>query len=995
MAAPTVSLYVPTVSATRMAPCPVSARVDFGAVNKSIRNANYTWASVNSGDTAGPYQVSADNLDGFETIDQSVQWFTGASFSLAAWVDIWRDNSDSVRTVGMWIFDGVTVPSGKAIVDAYMEVYGGNSGGAIQGTAYCEDVDNSADFSTTADIVNRTRTTANVSVTVPTTNNTWLTIPDLAPIIQERYDRSGELDATNVGIILEAPTGGSQLGRSNAYPNSEGSSFTAKLYIEYADAPLLDEYKLGTTLANLTDSGTTPTNIIVRENGSIMPEGTVGSLASGEWGQSGGELYVRLSDDADPESKATDYLDITFDVTLSGQGGSTNVGGSSPGWTSSTGSEYTLDTAVDQLAASVPNHCRLRLKEGSGLSGAHLDRGAAGSLAAGEFDIVGETLHVRLSDSSNPDSASASDVVLEYELYPSALHIAWEVNSSGSGVGNWGSRYRYSTDPRSETSSQQIDHAGKQSSGNGPCGMGYVWCFDVADTYTISATVTNTDGDATTETSSGIDVAADSRTYYTVGSGQDYASVVAAVADLTGTDDIGLTVDDGHTENATAGQIISDDNWRIHTETTSGTKPVLTYSDATDTGFVDFFDITGENFVSERIALAESTGNTGNGTGGTIAINGWNVTGINSAFIEGEIQGDASTYRLYSGYVTDGCVGMLVLNCETEYTYGYSVIRGNTTSADTVAVLGCTFGPSSNESVIRILGGTVYFTVAWNDITGDQSKSNIRVFGGRWGTIYGNSGVDGDNWVGSQLATTIAVRNMRIESNKFTGIISAAGILAGIIQGVDGVFACNNLAKSTADAYLSLGNNLEEESSGEGYKKRGISLSHNTIVGEDGFAGEDFLLGGTTNGQIYHGRNRVVNNLFVHEDPADKTGYFVDVGTGIATYTGNVWPATQTNLTAFAHIYTGVNGSGGAYTGSPADLSAWNALSFVGTDTETDVTLDADLIPDSPTTVTTEPGVHYDYFGNARDSTSYAGAVIAANPSSGGTNRNLLLLGVG
>lgn len=47
------------------------------------------------------------------------------------------------------------------------------------------------------------------------------------------------------------------------------------------------------------------------EDGSTMPYGTVGSLAAGEWGYSGGYIYVRLSDSADPDGKAADFVEMT------------------------------------------------------------------------------------------------------------------------------------------------------------------------------------------------------------------------------------------------------------------------------------------------------------------------------------------------------------------------------------------------------------------------------------------------------------------------------------------------------------------------------------------------------------------------------------------------------------------------------------------------------------------------------------------------------------
>lgn len=74
-----------------------------------------------------------------------------------------------------------------------------------------------------------------------------------------------------------------------------------------------NEYYLTLFNDNLPDL---PTPVEVRENGSAMTEGTAGSLSAGEYDIADNDtlgsntLYVRLSDGADPDSKANTFLEV-------------------------------------------------------------------------------------------------------------------------------------------------------------------------------------------------------------------------------------------------------------------------------------------------------------------------------------------------------------------------------------------------------------------------------------------------------------------------------------------------------------------------------------------------------------------------------------------------------------------------------------------------------------------------------------------------------------
>ncbi len=73
-------------------------------------------------------------------------------------------------------------------------------------------------------------------------------------------------------------------------------------------------YYLGGTI------GTHPNAVLI--NGEVASEGTAGTLSAGSWGYGDNDglgidtLYVRLSDDTDPDSKGADYVKCSEPLTL-------------------------------------------------------------------------------------------------------------------------------------------------------------------------------------------------------------------------------------------------------------------------------------------------------------------------------------------------------------------------------------------------------------------------------------------------------------------------------------------------------------------------------------------------------------------------------------------------------------------------------------------------------------------------------------------------------
>jgi len=111
------------------------------------------------------------------------------------------DNS-ATRYRGMFIKDNITIPQGStinsAVISGYVYIYDDPNL-----DIYCEDVDDSDDFTGTADINSRVRTTASVEwVATNIGTNAYKDSPDFASAVQEVVDRAGFSSGNSIGVIM-------------------------------------------------------------------------------------------------------------------------------------------------------------------------------------------------------------------------------------------------------------------------------------------------------------------------------------------------------------------------------------------------------------------------------------------------------------------------------------------------------------------------------------------------------------------------------------------------------------------------------------------------------------------------------------------------------------------------------------------------------------------------------------------------------------------------
>jgi len=159
---------------------------------------------------------------------------------------------------GVFRFDGVSIPQGTVISNAYLRVQAyengsGNSKFTVQG----EDYDNSDPLYSGEYLASRTRTTASVTWTIASawTMDSYYTSPDLKTIVQEVVNRSGWTSGNALTIHLRnaLSSGGYQLPFSKEGAAVWGGS-AAELIVTYAGAVVADGLKSENYIPGATNS---------------------------------------------------------------------------------------------------------------------------------------------------------------------------------------------------------------------------------------------------------------------------------------------------------------------------------------------------------------------------------------------------------------------------------------------------------------------------------------------------------------------------------------------------------------------------------------------------------------------------------------------------------------------------------------------------------------------------------------------------------------------
>lgn len=130
---------------------------------------------------------------------------------------------------------GITIPAGAKITSAYVSFRFYNcSGTPPKCTLYFEDAANPSAISSPSDGNGRVKTTANISVTGPTSGEWWNT-GSIVSIIQELVDSYDYSSGAAMQMIIDGVPSSNSSSRQSAYEDGEPDGLWApKLHIEYA-----------------------------------------------------------------------------------------------------------------------------------------------------------------------------------------------------------------------------------------------------------------------------------------------------------------------------------------------------------------------------------------------------------------------------------------------------------------------------------------------------------------------------------------------------------------------------------------------------------------------------------------------------------------------------------------------------------------------------------------------------------------------------------------
>lgn len=648
-------------------------------------------------------------------------------------------------------------------------------------------------------------------------------------------------------------------------------------------------------------------------------------------------------------------------------------------WTAEANNEYSLDQTLGSISPSgsgTPRNISVRTGVSFNGGGAGSDtwfaEGTAGSLSQGEWAISGGTLYVRMPDDSDPD-ADTSDYALfaSWDIADpgdgkelSYSTIQWQITLDGGAT--WPSQYRYIVDQRPQLNSKQIDLSGTTDTGNGnrPNGLSMGWVLP-AGTHTISCTWTNSLGESTTETQ-GVTIAADTRTETTVNSagGADYASLDEAIIaiEAAGFDDQLITVEGGHDEDIDTGEwttTITLDNVVVAWDG-NGARPVLNYIGTNTGGGGVVFGTSGDNTVFYGIDFVDATEDIVNGTYEAVVNARLGASsGTNTAFVS--ITADS----INRGF-NDNADGMLIQSCTVGETVASYTIKsdGNFDGQFCGIYLGNDFGPSVYESSTRFSSFEQALNFCWNRVeetlhtgvtTGTVQpslKSTMRLANGGYYNVYGNYLINGDAFAGRvNPGEAIGTSCVRVDAN-YHGVREQMIVLDDAL-GVVWINGINEDATATQDKFIN---------GGDGYSRRCL-MAHNTGIQVREYVG----YGGADDNGL--NEDNVIAANLSKMNTGNPRGRFIQVAE-TDTYRNNVYDDDSSATTEFGRSF--VNGSANT---SFANTAALNALAWASGNQKVSFTFNSEYVPSADVSVTTEPGVHFDYYGHARDSTSYAGAV--------------------
>ncbi|HEX3357834.1 MAG TPA: PKD domain-containing protein [Tepidisphaeraceae bacterium] len=493
--------------------------------------------------------------------------------------------------------------------------------------------------------------------------------------------------------------------------------------------------------------------------------------------------------------------------------------------------------------------------------------------------------------------------------------------------------------------------------------------YDNAGTFTVTLTLTNSQGNTDTATTT-IHVAADNRKiYYVSNNGSDSNSgtspsspiqTLAKVDSILGgangtTSNVEFLFQDGQTFKQTTGLRVGGDNV-LFGDYGSGSMPVWLWSGVKDYVAMIWTRGGSENVTAQNIKFQTIFGGTGKeNMPDAIRVSGTNLVVRNDQFQD-------VGYAINSNGNPDGVLAEKnTVPTNTGLRSYFAWVAG----ADHV-YLGNTVPNSTCEAILRVVDGT-RILIGYNTFTnaalgnGDVAKNTLTIHKGSYAYVVGNTLSHGPLHIGP-LGEDDGLKSPGDRWNYAVVEDNLLNTESFTLHGAQHVMYRNNI--STTDGFPSY--NIE------GYNStyhRGVvdaTYLNNTSINH-GAIGNMFLVGGAADGLT------IENNLYIAPNLTPGFGQAAPVlvyGSDLGDFneiTNNVW--------AVGHILTyaqgGMNYIWPSWSNALGYMTAdeWNSHPQVGTDVFADTPISG-FTPSSSSAAAhggiAVDGVFFDYYGNAR-----------------------------
>ncbi len=197
-------------------------------------------AGIEARKVSGDHQGTTLDLQVGAAVDDASEDQDGSDFNTAV-ADVFASTSESARKDSGWRFPSVTVSNAATIDTALLSVQANFTfNNNMNGDLNFEDVDDSANFTDTADVIDRVRTDATATVWAEDglDDEAFNNSPEIKTHAQEVFDRGSWVSGNAVMVLATGKSDALKLAFLEDYDND--TSLAAKLHLEIAAAAITE-----------------------------------------------------------------------------------------------------------------------------------------------------------------------------------------------------------------------------------------------------------------------------------------------------------------------------------------------------------------------------------------------------------------------------------------------------------------------------------------------------------------------------------------------------------------------------------------------------------------------------------------------------------------------------------------------------------------------------------------------------------------------------------